>query len=70
MPNYLMGHVKRDPETGEVAIRNYFDEANPQLAKMAWRAAGPRGGSRHLTTAEVEGWDDLYTPIAQEEEVL
>jgi hypothetical protein len=65
MAGELEGHVKRDPETGCVAIRTIFPEdQGPQLANMAWLVATPNQGARHATTAEVEGWDDLYEPNA------
>jgi hypothetical protein len=60
---YLEGHTKRDPATGWVAIRTIFPEdQGPQLAGMAWLVATPNQGARHATTAEVDGWVDLYTP--------
>lgn len=61
-----MGHIKRDPATGAVAIRTAFDESNPQLAHLAWLVATVNVGPRSATSAEVDGWDDLYTPDANE----
>lgn len=60
MSGYQEGHVKRDPATGAVAIRTYFNEANPQLAGMAWLVATSTTGARHCRTAEVADWEDLY----------
>lgn len=59
---YQSGHVKRNPETGEVAIRTGFDESISELANLAWLGATIGGGPRHHTTSEVTGWDDLYYP--------
>jgi len=59
---YKTGHVKRDPETGAVAVRTRIREDDPQLALLAWRVTDARTGTRHLTTAEVDGWEDLFTP--------
>lgn len=63
MTVYSTGHVKRDPVTGVVAVRTRLPEDDPQLAVMAWRVASDgRVGSRHTSTAEVDGWDDLFNP--------
>lgn len=62
MPNYHQYHVKRNPGTGEVALRTTFDESIPQLAAMAWLVSTPSIGARNATTSEVEEWDDLYEP--------
>jgi len=57
------GHIKRDPETGAVAIRTIFPEySSPQLAGMAWLIATPNVGARHTASDGVAGWDDLYVP--------
>jgi|APCry1669189241_1035207.scaffolds.fasta_scaffold460098_1 hypothetical protein len=60
--SYAEGHVKRDPNTGSVAIRTGFDDSIEQLAAMAWLIATPNIGARNATTYQVESWDDLYTP--------
>lgn len=65
MSAYEIGHVKRNPEDGSIAIRTYFDESNPQLAPMAWRIATTSRGSRPAPTTEVDTWDDLYTPVPE-----
>ena len=62
---YVAGHVKRDPQTGAVAIRTVYDyEESPQLEKMAWQIATPNIGGRNGFPADVEDWDDLYIPEA------
>lgn len=59
------GSVKRNPETGDVAVRTAFPEGeNSQLDGMAWLVATVQIGARHATSGEVESWDDLYTPDA------
>ena len=59
----LEGHVKRNPETGDIAIRTIFPEdSTPQLANMAWLVATANIGARHVKSDEVEEWDDLYVP--------
>lgn len=62
MSNYLEGHIKRDPASGSVAVRTYFNENNLQLAGMAWLVATSNMGARHARTGEVSEWDDLYIP--------
>lgn len=60
---YLTGHVKRNPDTGAVAIRTIFPtNNNEQLANMAWLVATTNIGARHIRNEDAEGWDDLYTP--------
>lgn len=56
------GHIKRNPETGDVAIRTVFPEATPQLAGMAWLVATTGVGARHVTSDWVTSWEDLYVP--------
>lgn len=62
---HTVGHIKRDPASGAVAIRTHFDESNPQLAPMAWVVASPKVGARNAATTEVDGWDDIYTPVVE-----
>ena len=62
MSDYLTGHVKRNPDSGAVAVRSVLSEDNPQLLNMAWVVATPGSGSRTAPTTEVESWADLYTP--------
>ena len=56
------GHIKRNPQTGEVAIRTEFPEDIEQLKGMAWLVATTNVGARNAFTSEVESWDDLYAP--------
>lgn len=61
--SYETGHIKHDPETGQVALRTIFPEdQGPQLANMAWLVATKNTGARNANTAEVDGWDDLFVP--------
>lgn len=58
-----VGHVKRNPETGSVAMRTGLDESVPELAPLAWAVMNIRpGGARRLTSEQVADWDDLYIP--------
>lgn len=69
MTVYLTGHVKRDPLTGTTATRTVFPEANPALTSRAWALSSPRPpkvGPGWAGTAEVDSWDDLYTPPEDE----
>jgi hypothetical protein len=59
---YQQGHVKRNLETGEIALRTTFGEDNPQMARLAWLVATSSMGARNAYTAEVESWADLYVP--------
>ena len=63
---YLTGHVKRNPETGMIAIRTIFPETDDQFRAMAWLIATPNIGARNGSTADVDSWDDLYTPPVPE----
>lgn len=66
--NYEKGHVKRNSETGEVAVRTMFPSGeNPQQQLMEWWCVGSNSGPRTTWTLEVDGWDDLYTPPPVEE---
>jgi hypothetical protein len=59
--DYQTSHVKRDPSTGAVAIRTEFPEVGA-LAIHAWLVATTGSGAVTKTTADVDHWDDLYTP--------
>lgn len=59
---YQPGHVKRNPETQEVALRTTFDEDIDSLAHLAWLVSTLTWGARNARTAEVEAWDDLLVP--------
>jgi hypothetical protein len=61
--SYETGHVKHNPETGEVALRTIFPtDQGPQLANMAWLVATKNIGARNASDADVADWDDLYEP--------
>lgn len=64
---HQVGHVKRDPTTGSVAVRTHFDDSNPQLANLAWLIATVNVGPRTAPSSEVAEWADLYTPPADDE---
>lgn len=57
---YQPGHVKRNPETQEVALRTNFDENI--LPQLAWVVSTLTWGARNVRTAEVQEWDDLVVP--------
>jgi hypothetical protein len=61
MSDYRQDHVKRDPETGAVAVRTIFPE-EPPLDAQAWLIATVNRGAHFAKTSEVEAWDDLYEP--------
>ena len=57
------GHVKHNPETGEVALRTIFPtDQGPQLAAMAWLVATKNIGARNASDADVADWETLYEP--------
>jgi hypothetical protein len=59
---YKVGHIKRNPETGAVAIRTIFPLTDDQFRAMAWLVATPNIGARNASTGDVETWEDLYIP--------
>jgi hypothetical protein len=60
---YQAGHIKHNPETGEVALRTIFPEdQGQQLANMAWLIGTKNIGARNASAADVADWDDLFTP--------
>lgn len=60
---YGRGHVKRDPISGEVAVRTGFPMGDTaDTRKLEWLCAGWATGPRNTETGEVDGWDDIYTP--------
>jgi len=66
---YETGHIRRNTETGEVALRTIFPEdQGPQMANMAWLIATKNVGARNCPTTEVEqtGWVDLFAPTPVE----
>jgi hypothetical protein len=63
---YRIGHVKRNSETGEVALRTIFPEdQGQQLAGMAWLISTKNIGARNASAADVADWDDLYEPDSE-----
>lgn len=63
--SYAQWHIKRNATTGESALRTHFADAE-ELGRYAWLVCHAVSGVRHATTAEVAGWDDLYTPEVSE----
>jgi len=61
------GHVKRNPDTGEVAIRTALPDGEQPLSAMAWVVVLGSPSLRHTTTAEVADWPDLFVPPVPEE---
>lgn len=59
---YYPGHVKRDPETGRIAIRTIFSDTDPDIRERAWLGSTTYRGSFFANPEMVEGWDDLYVP--------
>lgn len=55
--SHPVGHVKHHAETNQVAIRTAHEHP-----RMEWSVATATAGARHASTAEVEEWDDLFTP--------
>lgn len=61
---YQAGHVKRNPETGAVAIRTIFEDGVfPGV--QGWLQATTNIGAHHRATADVEGWEDLHIPTPE-----
>ena len=56
------GDVKRNPDTGEIAIRTTNDESEWPRAGRAWLISTTTRGARFAPSTEVETWDDLYQP--------
>jgi hypothetical protein len=59
---YHAGHVKRDPETGSVAIRTINSDTDPFIRERAWLISTTYRGSEFATTERVGSWDDLFVP--------
>lgn len=60
---YAEGHVKRNPESGEVAVRTMFPVGeNPQEQLMEWWCMSITNAPRSTWTIEVDGWENLYVP--------
>lgn len=57
---YRTGHVKRNPQNDEVAVRTMFDA--DLFPHNVWLVASVGSGAKTAEAAYVEGWVDLYTP--------
>lgn len=69
MSDYIEGHIKRDPNTGSVAIRTNQPETNPPgsfAMIQAWLVSTTYSGAHYVGTEVVGEWDDLYTPVPPE----
>lgn len=66
MTVYKAGHVKRDPATGHVVMRTIFSEEEPLTADKAWLGVTQGRGPFFTKTEDVEGWEDLFVPPADE----
>ena len=62
MTAYKTGHVKRDPETGRIAVRTIFSDTDPNIRERAWLGSTTYRGSFFANTETVDGWEDLYIP--------
>lgn len=54
MSDYPPGHVKRDRDTRQIAIRTIHD-----FPGMQWSVATASAGARHADTTEVDAWEDV-----------
>lgn len=61
MSDYKEGHVKRNPETGEVALRTHFAD-NADFVNMLWLVSNSVRGPYNVGTLAVDLWDDLFVP--------
>lgn len=59
---HVQGHVKRNPSTGDVALRTRYEPTNDKLAAMLWLVSSPVTGVKYVGDDFVDGWDDLFTP--------
>ena len=62
---YLTNDVKRDPETGQIALRTIFSEETQQPGTGApgylnWLIATPNRGALNAFPADVASWEDLF----------
>ena len=55
-----MGHVKRNPADGAVAVRTVFDAE--QFPNMVWLVITTGTGAQNASDDEVAGWVDLFVP--------
>ena len=62
---YATGDVKRDPTTGQIALRTSFDESTLQPGTgipgyLNWLIGTPNSGPRYGFPAEVASWENLF----------
>ncbi|MCW1957525.1 MAG: cadherin-like domain-containing protein [Mycobacterium sp.] len=62
---YVTGDVRRDPETGRIALRTVFppEQAQPGTGNpgyLNWLIASPNAGALIGFPADVQNWDNLY----------
>lgn len=64
MPEYRVGHIKRNPETGAVAVRTIqpAEPISPTGMPRAWLIASTTSGARFAHTSTVEDWPDVFEP--------
>jgi len=55
----IAGDVKRDPDSGDVAVRTTNEDGGARVGR-AWLIATQTRGARFAPTTEVSGWDDIY----------
>lgn len=75
MPSpYYMGHVKREPVHGLIALRTGQPEpAEGEVMLLGgqvqtWMVMSPFSGVSFLPTAAVDAWDDIYIQAPPPEE--
>ena len=60
---FVQGHVKRNPDNGDVAVRTQYPEGiSPEMDAMAWMITTASRGPRMAGTDEVQTWVDVYVP--------
>lgn len=65
MTLYYAGHVKREPESGAVALRTPHPEPEegaeiPFGGHPTWMVISLYAGPIYMRTDAVEAWDDIY----------
>lgn len=60
--DFATGHVKRNPSTGDVALRTRYQPTNEKLESMLWLVSSSVTGVKYVGDDVVAAWDDLYTP--------
>lgn len=59
---HATGHVLRNPETGDVALRTRYEPTNEKLANMMWLVSSSTRGVKYVGEDFVDGWDDIFIP--------